>query len=319
MKRSLALLAAGLMLASCAKTKAPEAEAADAAAAPTPIMMIAPPAVSLAHRSPHVEPAAEAAAAPSSETAPRIAVGPPMLAYSYSYGLSLPHRQVDGLRRHHEQACVSAGYRVCQVVASSISDQGDGAVLGELTLRAAPAWLAAFRRGLEGEAKGAGGRIVSSDVTSQDLSREIVDTQAQLRAKLALRDRLQGLLANRPGRLGDLLAVERELARVQAEIDSTQSQLAVMQSRVAMSDLAISYAADDVIGAGVRSPLAVAFGGFLGSAAESLAGMVRLAAVSLPWAVVITCLIVGFRRRLPKLHWPFTKRARPATAGPPGV
>ena len=292
-RRAPASAALAMIKAKAYEDEAPAAPAADAAAAP-----------------------ADAAAAPpdSTSTAPRIAAGPPMLAYSYSYGLSLPHDRVDGLRRQHEAACVKAGYRVCQVVSSSIQDLGDANVRGALEIRAAPAWLQAFRTHLEGDARGAGGRVTTSEVTSEDLSREIVDTSAQLRAKLTLRDRLQGLLAGRPGRLADLLAVERELARVQGEIDSTQSQLAVMQARVAMSDVTLDYVSGDVLGSPIRSPLSASLHGFLGAMAGSLAGMIDLLAILAPWAVAAGGLLWLFRKRLPKLRWPFRRKATPPPA-----
>ena len=240
MQRSLVLMTAALACASCSR-KEKEAESYDLMIAPPAAYRMAPSPVADAAAAAPADAAAataEAAAAPAAESpdrppALRIAAGPPMLAYSYSYGLELPHQRVDPLRRRHEEACAKAGYRVCQVVSTSISDQGNGAIRGDLTIRATPAWLGTFRAALEGDAEGAGGRIETSDVSSEDLSREIVDTEAQLRAKLTLRDRLQALLAGRPGRLSDLLAVERELARVQAEIDSAQSQLTVMRARVA--------------------------------------------------------------------------------------
>ena len=74
------------------------------------------------------------------------------------------------------------------------------------------------------------------------VTRVIVDTEATLRAKRALRDRLQQLLATRPGSLADLLGVERELARVQGEIDSSEPNLASTRTRVAMSAVTIEYA-----------------------------------------------------------------------------
>ena len=158
-------------------------------------------------------PAADAAAAPAREppqSGVQVPAGAPMLAYSYEYSVSLPGRQVDALRRRHERACADA--RPDGLPGGLDLDRRPGrcAVRGVLSMRAAPSWLKRFRDGLESDAKDAGGRIETSDVTSEDLSREIVDTEAQLRAKTTLRDRLQGLLAGRPGRLADLLEVERE-------------------------------------------------------------------------------------------------------------
>ena len=316
MRRLTLILVAGLVCASC--TKGPRGEHREE------VLALQKPPVAAAEAEPAA--ATDVASAPTPAMAPpptdgsaavRIAAGPPMLAYSYSFGLSLPHSHVDELRRRHEAACTAAGYRVCQVVSTSITSGAAGAVQGELVIRAAPAWLKPFRTGLEDQVRSLGGKIDSSDVTSEDLSRQIVDTDAQLRAKLTLRDRLQNLLATRPGRLADLLAVERELARVQGEIDSTQSQLTIMQGRVAMSDVTLNYTSGDVLGASVRSPLRTAFGNFFGDIAGSVAMLVELVAVLLPWALLAGALAWLFRKRLGKLRWPFRRKTPPPPPPPP--
>jgi hypothetical protein len=280
------------------------APAADAAAAPAADAAAAPASMA--------EPAmVEPAPAILPATAPRIAAGPPMLAYSYDYGLAVPQARVDGLRRTHEAACLKAGWRVCQVVSSSMQDLGGVGASGQLEIRAVASWLTPFRAGLEAQAKGAGGRVTTTSVSSEDLSREIVDTEAQLRAKTTLRDRLQALLANRPGKLSDLLEVERELARVQGEIDSTTSQLAVMRARVAMSDLTLRYQSGDVVGPRVRSPLGAAFGGFLGNAAASFAAIVDVVAVVLPWGLLLAALGWLFRKPIGRLRQRLRQRRAP--------
>jgi hypothetical protein len=108
-----------------------------------------------------------------------------------------------------------------------------------LEVQATAPWIARFRAGAE--AKAAGGRLDGAQVQSEDLSRSIVDTEAAVRAKAALRDRLQQLLADQPGKLSDVMDVEHELTQAQTDLDATQSELAVMRTRVATSKLAIAY------------------------------------------------------------------------------
>lgn len=268
-----------------------------------------PPAQALAYA-----PAADAATAETgSSTQPRVPSGPPMLAYAYTYGVSVPPKHVRRLVATHETACAAAGQTQCQVVASSVSERGEDQVEGDLVLRATPSWLRQFRERLASQAKEADGRIYRAEVTSEDLSRDIVDTEAALRAKITLRDRLQALLASRPGKLADLIEVERELARVQGEIDATQSQLAVMRSRVAMSTVTLHYRSASVLAPqGVWSPLHEAFGDVLGIIALNIAVMVRVTASILPWALLVAGLLWLFRKRLPRLRSPFGMR-RPGT------
>ena len=63
-------------------------------------------------------------------------------------------------------------------------------------------------------------RITSTNTTTEDLTRSIVDTDAANRARTVLRDRLERLLAERPGDLSEIMQLLTEIARVQGEIDA---------------------------------------------------------------------------------------------------
>ncbi len=214
--------------------------------------------------------------------------GAVMLAYSYAMAIEAPLKSVPALAKAHEQACVAAGPQLCQVLGSSSQSYGADSLNAHLSLRAAPAWLTKFRAQIESDAKGANGRVRSNSVTSEDLTRSIVDTTAQLNAQKTLRGRLQELLASRPGKLSDLLEVERELARVQGEIDSQESELAVMRQRVNMSTLEIDYQSETLaVASGVFEPLVSAVKGVAGNVIAGLAAMVTIASALLPWLLVL--------------------------------
>jgi hypothetical protein len=164
-----------------------------------------------------------------------------MLAYAWAYGVEAPPQQVKPVMKGHEKACADAGPARCQVLGASTNAYGEYDIRARLELRAEPKWLADFRAHLEADEDKGGYEVKSSTVSTEDLTRAIVDTEARLRAQITLRDRLQALLASRPGKLQELLEVERELARVQGDIDSIQSNLAVMKQRVSMSLLTIDY------------------------------------------------------------------------------
>jgi Domain of unknown function (DUF4349) len=55
-----------------------------------------------------------------------------------------------------------------------------------------------------------------------------------------LEQRLIGLLANRTGRLKDVLDVERELARVREEIDRYEGRIRYLKAHTAMSTLSVT-------------------------------------------------------------------------------
>lgn len=214
------------------------------------------------------------------------------LAYSYQVGLELPASRLSAVVDRHVQACQSAGPRLCQLVGSNVSGDPESYMSGYVSMRGEPNWLNTFMGGLETEADNAGGKLKSRTVQSEDLTRQIVDTEARLRAQTALRDRLQELLRSRPGRLSDLLEVERELARVQAEIDGVQSNLAVMRTRVSMSELTLSYeSGPQPVGSDTFEPLRQAFANFLGIIVSGFAAIIVIIAGLIPFAVVLAPIV----------------------------
>jgi hypothetical protein len=237
------------------------------------------------------------------------------LAYSYGVGLEIPSQRLSGVMDRHVQACQAAGPRLCQLIGSNRQGDPESYMQGYVSFRGEPAWLRTFMGTLENEADQAGGRITAQTVSSEDLTRQIVDTEARMRALTSLRDRLQELLRSRPGRLADLLEVERELARVQGEIDATQSNLAVMRTRVAMSELTLSYqSAPRPVGSDTMEPLRHAFANFLGIIVGGFAAIITIIAALIPIAVVIVPLLW--------LAWRWRKRRGgrffpPRTAPPP--
>ncbi|MBN8608037.1 MAG: DUF4349 domain-containing protein [Caulobacterales bacterium] len=223
------------------------------------------------------------------------------LAYSYAMGLEIPSDRLSGVMDAHIQACTAAGPRLCQLIGSNKSGDPESFMQGYVSIRGEPNWLATFRNGVSAQVDEAGGRVQSSTTNTEDLTRAIVDTEARLRAQTALRDRLQELLRSRPGRLSDLLEVERELARVQGEIDAVQSNLAVMRTRVSMSELTINYqSAPRPVGSDTFEPLRNAFANFLGIVVAGFAAIITIIAGLIPFAIVIVPIVwlaLRWRRR----------------------
>src|SRR5262249_18793944 len=147
--------------------------------------------------------------------------------------------RMQDLLNAHKEACEKAGASTCYVSNSSISGLGTENTAGTLELHATPAWMKTFLEGLPQSLKPFDATVDSSNTSSEDLTVQIVDTSARLNSSKMLRERLNGLLKDRPGKLADLLDIERELARVQADIDSKESVIAALKARVNMSTLTL--------------------------------------------------------------------------------
>lgn len=241
---------------------------------------------------------APTAAAPAPATPEQTSSAPAaMIAYSYSMGLELPAERVIPVRDAHLKACVDAGPSQCQLLGASSNSAGEERVSAQLQLRGAPAWLATFRTGIESDATKFDGRLVSNSIGSEDLTRQIIDTEATLRAQITLRTRLTELLSKHQGKLADLLEVERELARVQGEIDARTSALNVMRTRIAMSDLSVSYDSRGVLVSDrTADPTMQALYEFLDTVSYSFASVIRFIAGILPWLVLLIPVLWLLRR-----------------------
>lgn len=224
------------------------------------------------------------------------------LAYRYNYGLEAPAEAVRPLVQSHQAACELAGPSVCQIVTSTINEASADRVSARLMIRAQPEWLADFRAGLEADAENAGGSVKSSSQAVEDLTRPILDTQARLDAQITLRERLMGLLDRSQASVEELIRVERELARVNGDIESATAQLRAMRARVSMSTADLSYQSEiRSISRTTVNPVAEAFRDFAGIVLGGLAIVIRLVAALIPWLIVIIpaiWLITLWRRRV---------------------
>ena len=84
------------------------------------------------------------------------------------------------------------------------------------------------------------GTLESQDENAEDVSEEFVDVQARVANSRRLEERLISLLANRTGKLSDVLSVERELARVREEIDRFEGRIRYLKSRTAVSTMTVT-------------------------------------------------------------------------------
>jgi len=106
-------------------------------------------------------------------------------------------------------------------------------------LRAFIAWLALQ------------GTLESSQLSASDVSREYYDQELRLGALRVEMDRLEKLMAEHPNAaLADVLAIEREMTRVRAEIEQTEGSHRYLGDRVARATLDVHINSHDEVRAG---------------------------------------------------------------------
>lgn len=80
-----------------------------------------------------------------------------------------------------------------------------------------------------------------------DVTEQYTDLETRLRNDRALRDRLQQLLERAKG-VEDVLAIEKELNRIQSEIETMQAQLDRLKSQVELSSLSVTLERRRILG-----------------------------------------------------------------------
>jgi hypothetical protein len=123
------------------------------------------------------------------------------------------------------------------------------------------------------------GQLESVSVSAEDVGEEFVDVAARATNGRKLEQRLIDILGTRTGKLSDVLAVERELARVREDIERQEGRMRYLRTRASLSTLSVTVheKAPVVAGTGSGGMLAEAFRqgwrNFIGFVASTIAAM----------------------------------------------
>ncbi|GFE72780.1 DUF4349 domain-containing protein [Novosphingobium sp. TCA1] len=210
----------------------------------------------------------------------------PKIAYVYEYGYRLAAASIPEVQRKQADLCEKQGPQVCQILDMKQSGSEGDYASGSLSLAVAAPRARAFGSELGRIAGSANGEEVSSSIAGEDLSKQIVDTEARLRARSVLRDRLMEVLASRKGTVAELVEAERGVAQVNQEIDEAKSWLAEMQGRVDYSRIELTYEAGTPSSGGFIGPIRSALGN-VGSVLGYIIGFLILAATALVPLVLV--------------------------------
>ncbi|HEX8320161.1 DUF4349 domain-containing protein [Longimicrobium sp.] len=91
------------------------------------------------------------------------------------------------------------------------------------------------------------GTVKRRTVRRQDVTAQVVDVEARLGTLRTVRDRLRAYLGNAAA-TADLVAIERELARVQGEIDVLEAQQRMLSTRVDLAEVSLDARRPRILG-----------------------------------------------------------------------
>ena len=149
------------------------------------------------------------------------------------------------------------------------------------------------------------GTVLQRNLSTQDVTAQYIDTQSRLKTMRASVDRVRALMVQAKD-LGQVVALESELSRRQADLESLESQLAALNNSVERSTLQVSLstpANEPVTQAGFVAGLRAGWDAFTGSAR----GLFTAIGAILPFAVFFALLAAP-------LVWWLRRRSHPGSA-----
>ena len=274
-KSILIVAASALTLAGCSQEEQASSDVAAGGAVSTEEAPAEMPATDAGGNSSELAPLAERAAIP---------VIMPSMAYIYDYGFSLPVAEIAPLQTRHADMCEALGPSQCMIVGMTTSGASEDEASGRLEMAVASDRARRFVSEMGALAEAFHGEQVSGNVTGEDLSKSLVDTEARLRARTELRDRLLEVLQTRHGTVAELVEAERNVAMIYEEIDQARSWMAEMQGRVSYSRVVMTYQSATPLAGDFLDPVRAALGSLGSILGITLAIAIVLGAVGGPIA-----------------------------------
>jgi hypothetical protein len=227
---------------------------------------------------------------------------PKYMAERQFWVFELPEKDIEARWQAHIALCQAD----CEVLNAALNKSAHTPVSASLQLRVGRASAARLLGAMSGP------EVKERRVEREDKTLQVVDVEARLKNLGELRDRLRALLANRSGALKDILETERELARVQGELDSMAAQRKALANETEKILLFAEYRPEPSIGeTGAMQPLVEAWRGAGRAFAESLSAALLFVVQALPWLVIVVPIFWGIWKGLKRVAaWWRERRAR---------
>lgn len=214
---------------------------------------------------------------------------PDTLAYEHTVSVDLGQETLPTRLREIEAACNADTASRCTILESSLHWRSR-IPSASVRMRLAP-------RGVDGLIALASkdGKIVERSTHAEDLAQPVADTERALALLSVHRDRLADIMKSKDLKIEQLITVSRELATVQAQIDSSSSQRANLLRRIDTDLLTIELSPPLMDIASESTPVGDALRASGSSFREALAMVITFLAAFVPWLVVIVPGLILFR------------------------
>lgn len=209
------------------------------------------------------------------------------LAYEHHVGIELTAEQIGERIAATREACMSERFGACSLIAAQ---QSSGrAPRGELTLRIIPDGVEAITR-LASE----GGELTNRTTRAEDLAQAVSDNRRQNEQLLRQQQTLQQFEKRDGLAVSDLLALAREQAALEVQLQALAQEAAQQQRRLDTNLLTLNFSSPYE-----SSPLGRigdAFSRLTDNLAEGTANLIEFIGYSLPFLIVLFPVALGLRK-----------------------
>ena len=210
----------------------------------------------------------------------------------------------DNLESVWESTRALCGKLDCEMTESSLQKKtDDSSSSGSITLRVAHRDLDKLFAHV-----GKAGVIVQHSSESEDKTAAVIDTEAELHNQTGYRDSLRTMLAKPSATFKDLLEVQRELVRVQSELDALAGKRKVLEAETEKVAVQIGFRAKQLFASrSLLAPISNALRMSGATLAESIAALITVAFALIPWLIPLV-LIVWMTRKFGLKFWRWKTR-----------
>ena len=208
------------------------------------------------------------------------------LAYEHAVTLDTSEGEVRKAYEATVSACTSAPNASCTVLDANLKT---GRYVSALVkMRATPETVRSIMAGL-----GRSGEVTDVETSAEDLAVPIADAERDLAKLRAYQGKLEALMTRAANDVDALIKIQRELAEVQAKLDTLAGERAQLERRVRLEVLTVQIESDRQ--RGFWRPVGTALEDFGSDLSQGIASVVRGLAYIVPWSLVMFAAWRGVR------------------------
>ncbi len=244
----------------------------------------------------------------------------PGVAFAYRYAFTLPAKAIADMQRQHSDACRKLGSKRCQVTGLSYEQPREGEVSARLDFLLAPDIAQQFGSDAVGLVEKADGRLANATVNGENAGAAIEISQhasAGLQAELT---RIEARL-KAPGLSTDERSeLSQRADGLRSELSGEKDLRQQKEASIATTPVSFAYSSAGLFNAG-SNPFGTAASTSLGSLQSTLAFVLTLAGLALPWLLLagLIAMLIRMRTMKQNLTRLTAESSAPAVAADPAA